>query len=350
MLFCYVLFGLVQAFFTHKSYFTVNYTLLISLSISLFIIELLYFRLADRFNIIDKPNQRSSHTRITIRGGGVVFYMAAIAYFFYFGFPLPYFFAGLTIVTIISFYDDISSVSSGVRSALQLIAMLLMAYQLDVYAQSWWIWPCFFVLAVGVLNAYNFMDGINGITGIYSLITLLSLAYLNTFEATAFTDTQLPVWVAVGVTVFNFFNCRPKAKCFAGDVGSVSVAFIVIFLLTGLIFKTQSLYYILLLGVYGVDSVLTIVQRLLRRENIFQAHRTHLYQILANETKIPHVNVSVMYGILQLVINVIVFKTTDLSGVTQTGIAAALLLSLAVLYWALKSYLLRRHAAQQVQA
>ncbi|SFC69862.1 UDP-N-acetylmuramyl pentapeptide phosphotransferase/UDP-N-acetylglucosamine-1-phosphate transferase [Flexibacter flexilis DSM 6793] len=327
-----------------------NYTLLIPLAISLFIIELLYFRLADRFNIIDKPNQRSSHTRITIRGGGVVFYMAAIAYFFYFGFPLPYFFVGLTIVTVISFYDDISSVSSGVRSALQLTAMLLMAYQLDAYMQSWWILACFFVLAVGILNAYNFMDGINGITGIYSLITLLSLAYLNTLDTITFTDTQLPVWVAVGVAVFNFFNCRPKAKCFAGDVGSVSVAFIVIYLLAGLIFQAKNIYYILLLGVYGVDSVLTIVQRLMRRENIFQPHRTHLYQVLANETKIPHVNVSIIYGIIQLIINVIVFQTTDLSGATQTGIAAAILLSLAVLYWTLKSYLLRRHAAQQAQA
>ena len=73
----------------------------------LFLAELAYFKVANHFNIIDKPNQRSSHTRITLRGGGVVFYIGALLYFVLQGFQYPWFFGGLTMLSLISFADDV---------------------------------------------------------------------------------------------------------------------------------------------------------------------------------------------------------------------------------------------------
>ena len=56
----------------------------------LFLAELFYFHIADKYNIIDKPNERSSHTRITLRGGGIIFYLGALAYFLTNQLPLVY--------------------------------------------------------------------------------------------------------------------------------------------------------------------------------------------------------------------------------------------------------------------
>ena len=265
-------------------------------------IELFYFRIADRFNIIDKPNERSSHNRITLRGGGVIFLFGMWLYAAFYGFQYPWFLAGLTLIAAISFADDVHSVPNRIRIAVHFAAMLLMFYQLGLFsAGQWWYLLPAWIVCTGIINAYNFMDGINGITGGYSLSVLLPLVVVNAREA--FIDPQL-IWVAVlSVLVFCWFNFRPKARCFAGDVGAVSIAFILLFMLGALILRTGNLWYLVFLVVYGVDSVLTICHRLLLRENIFEAHRKHVYQLMANELKIPHVVVSAIYALLQVVIS-----------------------------------------------
>lgn len=265
-------------------------------------IELFYFRIADRFNIIDKPNERSSHNRITLRGGGVIFLFGMWLYAAFYGFQYPWFLAGLTLIAAISFADDVHSVPNRIRIAVHFAAMLLMFYQLGLFsAGQWWYLLPAWIVCTGIINAYNFMDGINGITGGYSLSVLLPLVVVNAREV--FIDPQL-IWVAVlSVLVFCWFNFRPKARCFAGDVGAVSIAFILLFMLGALILRTGNLWYLVFLVVYGVDSVLTICHRLLLRENIFEAHRKHVYQLMANELKIPHVVVSAIYALLQVVIS-----------------------------------------------
>ena len=108
--------------------------------------------------------------------------------------------------------------------------------------------------------------------------------------------------VICSVLVFCFFNFRKRAKCFAGDVGSVSIAFILLFLIGRLIIQTGDFSWIVLLSVYGVDSVLTIIHRLMLHENIGLPHRKHMYQIMANELKVPHVVVSSIYMAVQAII------------------------------------------------
>ena len=256
--------------------------------------ELFYFRVADKFNIIDKPNERSSHSRITLRGGGIIFYFGALAYFLSNHWEYPWFMLALTLITFISFVDDIRSTSQGLRLVFHFTAMALMFYQWGLFSLSWWWIIIALIICTGIINAYNFMDGINGITGGYSLVILGALAYINS-EITTFVEPVLINTVLCSVLVFCFFNFRKKAKCFAGDVGSVSIAFILLFLIGKLIIKTEDFSWIILLSVYGVDSVLTIIHRLMLHENIGLPHRKHMYQLMANELKIPHVGVSLIY-------------------------------------------------------
>ena len=267
----------------------------------LFVAELFYFRVADKCNIIDKPNERSSHSRITLRGGGIIFYFGALAYFLSNHWEYPWFMLALTLITFISFVDDIRSTSQGLRLVFHFTAMALMFYQWGLFSLSWWWIIIALIVCTGIINAYNFMDGINGITGGYSLIILGALAYINE-EMVSFAEPALIYTVLCSVVVFCFFNFRRKAKCFAGDVGSVSIAFILLFLIGKLILKTEDFSWMILLAVYGVDSVLTIIHRLMLHENIGLPHRKHMYQLMANELKIPHVVVSLVYMAVQAIV------------------------------------------------
>ena len=267
----------------------------------LFLAELFYFYIADKYNIIDKPNERSSHTRITLRGGGIIFYFGVLAYFLTNHFEYPWFMLALTLITFISFIDDIRSTSQVLRLVFHFSAMALMFYQWGLFSLPWWTILVALIICTGIINAYNFMDGINGITGGYSLVVLGALAYINT-KMTVFVETDFIYTSLYAVIVFNFFNFRKRAKCFAGDVGSVSIAFIVLFLIGKLIIKTEDFSWIILLVVYGVDSVLTIIHRLMLHENIGLPHRKHLYQIMANELKVPHVMVSFAYMVMQALV------------------------------------------------
>ena len=267
----------------------------------LFFAELFYFRIADKCNIIDKPNERSSHTRITLRGGGVIFYFGVLAYFLTNHFEYPWFMLALTLITLISFIDDIRSTSQALRLVFHFSAMGLMFYQWGLFALPWWTILVALIICTGIINAYNFMDGINGITGGYSLIILGALAFIN-HSVVSFAEPDLIYTMLCAVLVFNFFNFRKRAKCFAGDVGAVSIAFTILFLIGRLIIQTGDFSWIILLVVYGIDSVLTIVHRLMLHENIGLPHRKHMYQIMANELRMPHVVVALIYMMVQAIV------------------------------------------------
>ena len=309
--------------------------------VALFVLELVYFKIADRFNIIDKPNERSSHTAITLRGGGIIFYLGALAYFILSEFQYPWFFLGLTMMTIVSFADDVMTLSNKFRLLVHFTSVLLMAYQLDLFEMPWYFLLIAFVVVVGVINAYNFMDGINGITACYSLAVgglLLGVNYTIDFI-----NPDLLIYTLLSVLVFAFFNFRARAKCFAGDVGSVAIAFILLFALTALIIKTQNLIYILFLSVYGIDTVWTIIRRLSNGENIFKAHRSHLYQYLGNEAGVNKLLVSFMYGALQFGIGYVVIRVAEKDVNTQLVFSIGLLVGMSVLYLLGKRYLIRKY-------
>ena len=293
------------------------------ISFVLVVAELLYFKIADHFNIIDKPNERSSHTRIVLRGGGIIFLIGVWiwAIWQWFGMPdqvghdgYPWFLIAVTLAAGVSFIDDVHSLPDSVRLVVQFVAMGLMFYQLDmIHASLWWAVILALIVCVGATNIYNFMDGINGITAGYSLAVLIPLLLLNEIpgqagnDVSGFVETSFIVVMILSVLVFSYFNFRPKnkAKCFAGDVGSVGIAFILLFLIGSLIMKTGDITWLVFLIVYGVDGCCTIVHRIMLHEHLGEAHRKHAYQIMANELGMSHVVVSLIYMGIQLVISLV---------------------------------------------
>ena len=299
----------------------------------LLVAELLYFRIADRCNIIDKPNERSSHSSIVLRGGGIVFLIGAWVWSIFYGFQYPWFLAGLTLVSVVSFVDDIRSLPDSARLVVQFIAAALAFYQMDIlHLNLWWVVLLALIVYVGITNVYNFMDGINGITAGYSLSVLIPLMFIN--NGGTYVDSSLIIVSILSVLVFCFFNFRPKgkAKCFAGDVGSISIAFIILFVLGSVIIKTQDITYLLLLIVYGVDACLTICHRIMLHENLGEAHRKHVYQLMANELKIGHTAVSSLYMVLQLAISLVFIYVIPNTALAHWIYLIAVLVVLGIAY------------------
>lgn len=282
------------------------YLTYIIIAVLLVVAELVYFRIADRFNIIDKPNERSSHSKIVLRGGGIIFTLGLWIWSAFFGFQYPWLLAAVTLAAGVSFVDDIHSLPDSVRLVAQFAAMGMMFWQMGMIQPSlWWAVILALIVCVGATNIYNFMDGINGITAGYSLAVLLPLWLLN--GRGEFVSSSMIVVTILSVLVFSCFNFRPrgKAKCFAGDVGSVGIAFILLFMIGAKIMQTGDVTWLIFLVVYGVDGVFTILHRIMLHENLGEAHRKHAYQIMANELGMSHVVVSLIYMAIQLVISLV---------------------------------------------
>lgn len=312
------------------------YTYII-IAILLVIIELVYFKIAARCNIIDKPNERSSHSTIVLRGGGIIF---AISILVWMALQMVYgewltvkdylpFIVGLVLICGVSFIDDIHSLPDSLRMMAQIIATLLMFWSVGLFSVeslgfsvesqlwSYVLMGLIVILAlffcVGATNFINFMDGINGITAAYSLAMLIPLLIVDSielrvdsqFKVGEFIEPSYLIVAIIGVLVFSIFNFRPKgkAKCFAGDVGSIGIAFIILFALGRLMLATKDVTYIVFFLIYGVDGTLTIIHRIMLHEHLGEAHRKHAYQLMANELKMSHVVVSLLYMVMQLVVS-----------------------------------------------
>ncbi|MDX5428981.1 MAG: glycosyltransferase family 4 protein [Bacteroidota bacterium] len=276
---------------TYTPYLLGTFILLFSL--------LAYLQLAPKWGIIDNPNHRSSHTRPTVRGGGILIPIAVVLAYIFSGYQYPWMMVSILLVSVISFVDDIRELSPKLRLPFQMLAVILMLYSAGL-PMTWWAIPVF-ILAMGMMNAYNFMDGINGITGLYSLVCL---GFLGSEMYSL--DILSPAWVlfpAIACILFLYANFRKRALCFLGDVGSISLALLVLFLLGKLILYTAQPLYALFLLVYGLDAGLTVIQRWRRGEDLMSAHRSHLYQYLTKPGPYSHRQVAVAFAILQMGIN-----------------------------------------------
>ena len=291
------------------------WTTYLIIAVLLVVAELVYFKIADKCNIIDKPNERSSHSTIVLRGGGIIFSLSMIAWAVLMVVQgndvtlyIP-FLVGLLMVAGISFVDDIHSLPDSLRMVVQIGSILLMFWSIGLFGAfdslAWTVVAILVALffCVGATNIINFMDGINGITAAYGFAMLLPIALLN--HNMGFIDESYLIVAIIGLIVFSIFNFRPKgkAKCFAGDVGSIGIAFIILFALGKLMLVTQDVTWIVFFLVYGIDGSMTIFHRIMLHENLGQAHRKHAYQLMANELKMSHVTVSLLYMGMQLVVS-----------------------------------------------
>ena len=308
----------------------------IALIILLVGIELLYFKIADKYNIIDKPNSRSSHTSVTLRGGGIIFPIAMTIAFFlgYVSWPVT---LAVVLVAVVSFIDDIKPLSQLPRFASHVLAVGLVFYDLQLFSEALWVLPIVFVLMIGWINAFNFMDGINGITVLYALTAIVSFSFLSINKA------SLPLLITMGLSCFAFgiFNVRKKAKTFAGDVGSISMALFLGYFMIKTIVDSGQLGYILFFAVYGIDAIITIINRLLKKENIFEPHRSHLYQYLANEMGYSHILVAFIYAGLQLGINGFVIYMDSKGDLTLFFMGGFLVL-LTFIYLLVRNFVTRK--------
>ncbi len=262
----------------------------------------LYFKLAERLHIFDIPVERSSHSKPTIRGGGIIFPLAVLLWFVFFGLGHPLSIAGLLLIAAVSFSDDLLSLPNSVRFVVHMAAVSMLFFDLGLFSMHWYLVVAAYVISIGWINAFNFMDGINAITPFYALVTIASFWYLS-FSGLFIIPQSLIIVATISLLVFSWYNARKHARTFAGDVGSISMAFILAWLMLALMIQTRNVAWILLFAVYGIDSVITIMIRLKRRENIFKAHRLHLYQLLTNEHRWQHLKVAGVYALVQLAIN-----------------------------------------------
>jgi len=300
-----------------------------------------YIHLASRKGINDKPNSRSSHDYAPVRGAGIIFPPAIIAGFVLAGQPLPsWFLTGLIALAIISFWDDVKGLPAMARLPVHVIAAILLSTQLVINTSPIHVAIILVILTVIFINGFNFMDGINGITGLYSIAVLLSLMLVNQLIVNFTANIVLYLTIAA-LLAFGYFNFRQKATCFAGDVGSITIAFFITYMVSKLVVATGSYYYLLFISVYTIDFGITILHRLKRGEKIWQPHRLHLYQILVNEKKKPHLVVASSYATLQLSVNAgLIFITLlDKSSSTISYLYALLLFAALTAI-----YLMLRHA------
>jgi UDP-N-acetylmuramyl pentapeptide phosphotransferase/UDP-N-acetylglucosamine-1-phosphate transferase len=308
----------------------------IIITLVLFSLELIYFRIADKYNIIDKPNHRSSHSRITLRGGGIIFPIAILMAFLlgYVGWTVT---LAVILVAIVSFIDDIKPLSPLPRFGSHILAVFLIAYDLHLFQEVFWALPLVMILLIGWINAFNFMDGINGIAVLYALVAIASFSVLPIHEA------SLPLLITMGLSclVFGFFNVRKRAKTFAGDVGSISMAVFLGYFLFKTILETGQIGYMLFFSIYGIDAIITIFYRIKKRENILEPHRSHLYQYLANEWGYSHIVISVIYAVLQLLVNGIVIYL-DREGELSISISVLILSVVTFVYLAIRFFVVRK--------
>lgn len=299
-------------------------------------------RYGSYLGVVDVPNSRSSHTRPTPRGGGVglllTFMVVSLTVA---GIPLslwlPAAFLGL-----VSFFDDRLDLRPGTRLFFQFGAATIVVLG-AVFSQfsflSLALIPFWLVFIVGTANFYNFMDGINGIAGItgvvgFGLITVF-VRMMDAGSALFFVSLALSA-ACVGFLPFNL----PKAKVFMGDGGSILLGFVfaaMTFILADNLPKF--LCFLACMFPFYADALTTLLVRWRDGEKLSQAHRRHLYQILANELTTPHWLVACGYGLVQSLAGILMFWAWPHGLCLQLLLTALLSMSfLFFSYWIRKKF------------
>jgi UDP-N-acetylmuramyl pentapeptide phosphotransferase/UDP-N-acetylglucosamine-1-phosphate transferase len=281
-------------------------------------------RLAIRRRIVDHPNERSSHSVPTPRGGGLAIVVLVIATVLAFGFvngfnrqSIAYIVAGI-LLAILGWQDDIRTLSPKIRFPIQSVAIAIAMFGMGWFSMvtipvfgiwdlGWLGIPITFIWILGLINAYNFMDGLDGFAGGVALAAGLGWMILSSsFGGSEFGGRENPLtfWLALAVAAasLGFLGHNwPPARIFMGDVASTFLGFTFAVLpLTAAHRGGDALMFgTAILWTFIMDAGLTFLRRLARRENVFAAHRSHLYQRLAGSGIRPAI-VSALFILLTL--------------------------------------------------
>ena len=260
-----------------------------------------------RIAAVDVPNERSSHSLPTPRGGGIGIWIALIIVGIFVTGDI-YFSAIISIAGLLGLLEDRFTLSSKIRLVSQFVissfvALLFLGPPSSPLMLSLFLFWLIFITAT--TNFYNFMDGINGIAGLTGLVGFGLLAFFSYYILNARDVFLMSTALAAGCIGFLPFNF-PRARVFMGDVGSILLGFVFASFVVRLSTSIEVfLCLIMFLSTFYADSVITIYYRWRRGENLMQAHRSHLYQYLCNDLKLPHWQVSLMYAAVQLLFGVL---------------------------------------------
>ena len=268
--------------------------------------------------MLDIPNARSSHSAATPRGGGV-----AVVVVMLIGLPLLWWIndfrltdlaalcgAGV-LVAVIGWLDDRGHVDAYVRLTVHFVAIGWALVWLDglppvtifdhVVNIGWVGNICTAIYLVWLLNLYNFMDGIDGIAAIEAITVCFCIVIISMLTLTDNVISQIALLLAASVVGFLFWNF-PRAKIFMGDAGSGFIGIMLgIFSVKSAWIDPDLLWaWVILLGVFMVDSTVTLLRRIFRGEQIFTAHRSHAYQYAARKHK-SHIKVTVFVGMINII-------------------------------------------------
>ncbi len=294
-------------------------------------IEWIYYAIARTY-------QRDQSSPVV--GGGFIYWMSIVILYCTLYLVVPWkdkvWVIGLTLLAFTCWYDDIRPLPVMPRIIIQLLAVASLICQLCCLhscAWPWWVVILGAILAIWQLNAWNFMDGINGITGTMAIavaIPLIVCAPISIKDET-FLNLAIGLIVICASLAFLIFNFRNKAKCFAGDVGSVSIAFILMFLWGNILVVNHNWWTIVFFAVYLVDAGLTLLLRVLKHENVFRPHRKHAYQQLVYRYGWNPLIVSTLYALIQLGLSIIAISISSLS--LKYVYVGLVFLALSVLYF-----------------
>jgi len=299
----------------------------------------LYLLLAKKYHILDIPNNRSSHVKPIIRGGGILFFLGFLIFAIYNRFDNISLFLGVTLLAVISFLDDLKELSVKQRIPIQVVTVFLIIIGLDE-PLHWSMITILLVTGILVINCYNFIDGINGMLGLYSATVFLFAGYLCYSEAVLSID--LPILLLLSILIFGYYNFRRKALFFSGDVGSMTLGILAFFIVLSLTIKLKAPILVLLLSVSLTDTLGTIIKRFLTKKNIFKAHREHIYEQLTDKTELSHLQISSSYAFIQIVVNLVVISCYKTSPEIQLGLVGSIGLLFSLTYWTMNAKLKSR--------
>lgn len=310
--------------------------------IVLFLIALFYLKYAQKKKILDISSFGNTNGITTIKSGGIIFIPAILLYLLFFydqvDSNLTCFTIATLILAVVSFIDDLKRLSVRTRMFFHFLATTIAFWDFGIFNNISLIIILtifgYYILCVGYLNISNFMDGINGMAFLNALCCYCTLYIINTFLI-HFTDSNFISVLIIATIVFGYFNFRKKPKCFLGDVGSITIGFTIVFFVLQLYLVSKNILVFLILVIYSLDGGCTIIERLLRKENIFKSHLRHLYEIFAHELKIPHLYISLLYFFCQAILNIFVYYS--IKNTYKSSIVFVVLLALlSLLYCVVK--------------
>ncbi len=266
----------------------------------------LIYKYGVKLGLADIPNERSSHSNIVPKGGGIGILVSFISFSLYFSIDI-FFWVPALIISCVSFFGDKHPISSKFRLCVQFFCSFVFLIGLFYIRQvDLVIYIIIFpisIFMVGTTNFYNFMDGINGISGLNAVVGFFFTGYYGLilgFEDKYILLCGVIVFSCIGFLFFNF----PKAKVFMGDVGSILLGFV--FACMVILFSSSETDFFVLcsfLFLFYIDELSTLAVRIKNRDKLDKPHRKHLYQLLANELETSHWKISLIYTIIQIIVS-----------------------------------------------